>query len=104
MNSRLYPMQPTLLMETSGKKFYECPSCGNVVRRTGNYCDKCGQRFEWEFCDLLEKYKDEELICQIIKYRFVDGLTVEKVAEKAYTSTRNVYRILAKIAKEWSKE
>jgi predicted amidophosphoribosyltransferase len=93
---RLSPKQPVLLKTQNYSTVYQCPSCGNFVRKTGNYCDKCGQAFDWGFGELLEKHKDDDLFCKIMKYRFVDGLTIPNVAKKVFVSERQVYRIMNK--------
>lgn len=102
---RLFPKAP-ILLKINGDKFrkkpivYQCPSCGNLVMKTGNYCGKCGQAFDWGFGELLEKHKDDELFCRLIKCRFLKGLTVEQTAQELFISERSVHRIMNKYVGE----
>lgn len=31
-----------------GVKVYSCQKCGNMIRKSDNFCPECGQRLKWE--------------------------------------------------------
>ena len=31
----------------AGTTVYKCPRCDSFISRSSNYCDKCGQAFDW---------------------------------------------------------
>ena len=49
------PVKPIILDQLNGDIDYECPWCGRQTmsdkESLGNYCSKCGRRFDWSGID-----------------------------------------------------